>query len=64
MAAICSLVIFRDVKNGENELFRALGVSVFYFYFILFTAFRQGRRTVIQMPKQIFWTIRVKIYQA
>ena len=46
MAAVCSLVIFRDVKNREEELILTLAARFLVHYFVFFTAF-QGNRIVV-----------------
>lgn len=43
VAAVCSLVIFRDVKNRELELFLTLAARFLLRYFVFFTAFQASR---------------------
>jgi len=47
MAAVCSLVVFRHVKNREDEFFLAFALSILFLYFIFFTTFRQMRCIVV-----------------
>ena len=60
MAAVCSLVNFCNVGNREDVLYLTFAMRWFLYYFVLCTAF-QGRRIVVKVPKQIFWTIVIKI---
>ena len=64
VATVCPIVTFRDVKNREDEFFLAFGVRVFQFHVILFTAFGQGFRFVVELPKQFLWTIVIIVNPA